>query len=127
MLNKVRHLLWVAPSLFWLCSIGCQQRTAGLVKAKVFALSPQNYLDTKVLLLGKVNSLLPAAAGFTLSDDSGKIFVSTEGVSEKAFCPNGSDALLEGSLHNNEKIQRTYFIMSKLIECSPQSLMETKK
>ena len=127
MITKKQSLLCIITALLSLCSTGCQRRSAGLVKAKVFALSPQNYLDSKVMLLGRVNSLLPAAAGFTLSDDSGKIFVSTEGVSERAFCPDGYDAFLEGSLHNNEKIQRTYFIMSKLIECSPQYLMETKK
>lgn len=127
MIKNQKFFSFACLAMLSLPYTACIRRSDSVIKAKVFSLSPQNYLEKKVLLFGSVNSLLPAAAGFTLSDDSGKIFVSAENISEKTYCPNGNNILLEGTLRNNAKIQRTYFVMSKLIECSQPNLTESKR
>ncbi len=97
--------------------IACQSDTPTIVKAKVFALSPHDYLNTNVMLSGTIQDPLPAGAGFTVADDSGRIFVSTEGVSAKIQCSTNQEILLEGSLVKNERLQKTYFVMTRLIRC----------
>lgn len=104
--------------------VSCSRPPRNLVNIKVFALNPENYLKKNVSVNGKILDLAPAGAGFSLSDSTGTVFVSSELTSEKFRCPKNAHISVDGFLWENSSIQQTYFMMTNVYECDTHSVSE---
>ncbi len=118
--------IFFAP-VFSLFAGGCTAGARDVVKTKVFALTPDTYLEQKVSTQGKVSTRIPAGAGFLLTDDSGSVFVSTQFVAERFTCPEGANIFIEGFLRKNSSIEQTYFMMTKVHECQTSPSNESRQ
>jgi hypothetical protein len=114
-------LAWFAAS--------CTEKGPEVVSSKVFALNPADYLAKKDLLFlrGKVLTPSKASVTFILEDESGRVLVSTENLSERFTCPEGADVLIEGRLKSSRVAGHVHFSMTRLHECVVPKSQQLRK
>ena len=101
-----------------LALVGCTQKGPEIGSAKLFALTPHDFVRVPMRLTGSVVGVGPAGSYFILEDDSGKMLVSAHRLQDSFSCPVGSRASLEGRLEKLESEKSYYFAMEKLTECT---------
>jgi hypothetical protein len=112
-------LVWIKMlSLLSFFHFGCEKSEPAYVNAKVFALNPEEYVDTLVAVKGKVVQEGPSSAWSQWEDETGRILVSTETVPYKVACPVGSRVAARGVLRRLSGEQGLYFSLKSLLHCS---------
>jgi hypothetical protein len=97
---------------------GCTKPGPNLVKTKSLALNPTEYLGSKVFIQGKVDRVFPGSIAFVLSDDSGRIFVSTEELQTRFECPQNATVQIGGTLRQTSDRKHVYFSLSESRQCN---------
>lgn len=97
----------------------CRKGERMFVNAKVFALDPERHLGVLVSVRGRVIREGPAQAWFEMEDDTGKLLVSSERLSERAGCRQGATVAVEGVLRRVSGAEGLYFSMENLLHCRP--------
>lgn len=107
----------------WACAClltwfgACTQEARNPVKAKVFALNPQEYVGAPVELSGKVTAVGPAQSYFVVEDETGKVLVTTERLGDRVRCGKDATARLTGRLSQAKASKSFYLSMEALHEC----------
>lgn len=96
---------------------GCTGKSIEIAKAKLFAFNPQEYLNMRTILEGRVVHKGPAGVYIILEDETGKVLVSAHELVESFSCAVGEHARVIGSLARLNSEGRYYFVMDKLLAC----------
>ena len=96
----------------------CAEPPVTFVKAKVFALNPDNFLQKRMGITGKVTRVGPGDAWFEIEDETGKLIVSSERLSQKIDCRPGAIASFVGSLNRLSDGSSLYFSIEKFVSCT---------
>jgi hypothetical protein len=102
-----------------LCASACRKQERVFVNAKVFALNPDQFQGVHVAVRGRVTRVGPASAWFEMEDETGRILVSSERVSTRVRCAEGSQIEAEGVLRSVSGDDGLYFSMENLLHCRP--------
>lgn len=97
---------------------GCTSNSPEVAKAKLFAFNPQEYVNVRTILEGRVIHKGPAGVYIILEDDTGKVLVSAHEQVDSFACDIGSSARVSGQLARLNTEGRYYFVMDKLLGCN---------
>ena len=98
--------------------ISCTREPRNPVKAKVFALNPNEYIGSKVELSGRVTQIGPGNAYFTLEDDTGRVLVTSERLESRVSCPPNARIALSGRLARLKTAGGLYFSIDEVLDCN---------
>lgn len=97
----------------------CTSQSRVATKIKVLSLNPDEYIDTRIQLSGKVQGVGPAESYLLVEDDTGRIMVGTEDIAFKISCSKDSKIELIGTLRRLKSLPQPYFSMDSLLSCTP--------
>lgn len=110
--------LYLSLAVVWVFGIGgCTRAAPEVAKAKLFAFNPQEYLNVRTILEGRVIHKGPAGVYIILEDDTGKVLVSAHEQIDDFACAMGNSARVSGQLARLNAEGRYYFVMDNLLEC----------
>jgi hypothetical protein len=118
MRQRVKLRRMALPTLLALFAMGCTKPGPNLVKTKSLALNPKEYLGSKVFLRGRIERVFPGSIAFILSDDSGRIFVSTEDLVTPFACAQNASIEIGGTLKQTADQKHVYFSLSESRQCT---------
>ena len=96
---------------------GCKDNSVTFVNAKVFALNPDEYVGVRMGFQGKVLREGPGGAWLEVEDETGRLLVGTERLSQRIACPKNSQVQMIGSLSKLREGNVLYFSLENLVSC----------